>query len=331
MTRMTIIAFTFATAIASCGPTASTSNPVCAGSKPIPRTFVESGVLSTHLQFVQTGCSVGISSIDLFSDKHLVRHVDFSPPLPAGTLTSDEKGEWNGKGNFHATTQAGSVSGATSVTVDGTYKATATVLMTQPRTAGSPKQWAVDATASSELGSLPAKSAIGAPATSKAWAPSSKDGATEWLELGYASPVVPTAINIWESSGPGFVTRVEAMDPAKSSWVKLWEGTDTTQTAPKIFSPSLAKTNLSTNRIRLTVNTSAPGWNEVAAVSLVGASQTPGQLIWLQGEWVENGKQTRCHEKTCDTVPVVDLPSRQWSFAFNTATGKVGATPGEVS
>jgi hypothetical protein len=329
---LAIIAFIVAmAAIASCGPTASPSHPVCAGSKPIPRTFVESGVLSTHLEFAQAGCSVGISSIDLYSDKHLVRHVAFNPPLPAGTLTSNENGHWAGKGNFHATTNAASVGGATSVTVDGTYKATSTVLMTQPRTAGPSKQWATDATASSELGSLPAKSATGAPATSKAWAPSSKDGTTEWLELGYASPVVPVAINIWESSGPGFVTKVEALNAANSSWVKLWEGTDPTHTAPRIFSPTLAKTNVSTNRIRLTVNTNAPDWNEVAAVSLVGPSQTPGQVIWLQGEWVESGSQSRCHEKKCDSLPVVDLPSRRWSFAFNTATGKVGTTPGEVS
>jgi hypothetical protein len=256
--------------------------------------------------------------------------VTFNPPLPAGSLTAKTAAAWSGSGSFKATAQISSQPGAVSVAQQGSYKATATVLLTQPL-GGSSTQWATDATASSQLSDkYSAAQATGAP-SAKAWVPSSKDGASEWLDLTYAQSVIPTGINIWESNGPGFVTKVEAFDQAKSTWTKLWEGTDPTQSAPKLFSPALTKTKLSTNRIRLTVDTKVPDWNEIAAVALISAPQPTGQVIWLQGGWVETGKETLCLGKKCVTSPMIDPPSREWSFAFNTVTGKVGTTPDQVT
>jgi len=295
----------------------------------LPKTYTESGDLSTTIQFVQTGCSVGIASIELRAGTRVVRTAVFKPPLPAGSLTAKMAAQWTGSGSFRATSAYTGPS-AVSIIQDGTYKATATALLTEAQ-GGPSKQWAVDATATTALSDkYSARQATGAPTTAKSWIPSSKDGTLEWLDLTYAQSVVPTGINIWESNGPGFVTKVEAFDQKKNGWLKLWEGIDPTLGPPKVFSPTLAKTSLSTDTIRLTVNTKVPDWNEIAAVALLSAPQAEGQVIWLQGEWLEAGKTTTCLGKKCTSSAISNPPSRRWTFAFNTATGKVGTTPDQV-
>jgi hypothetical protein len=236
---------------------------------------------------------------------------------------------WAGTGSFRGTAQVTGSLGTVALTQQGTYTATATAVVTEPF-GGPSRQWATTAKASSQLSdSWSASKATGGP-TRKAWAPQSKDGAAEWLELTYAQAVNPTGIDIWEFNGPGFVTKVEGFDQNKNGWTKLWEGVDPTNHAPKAFSPPLAKTTLSTNRIRLTVNTAVPEWNEIGAVALVGAAGPAGQVIWLQGSWIEAGKQTACIGKKCGTT-ALSASARDWGFAFNTLTGKVGTTPDEVS
>jgi len=308
----------------------STVAASCPGSRSLPQRYTEPGALSMHIQFVQTGCSVGIASIELYTGTtHLARRVVFNPPLPAGSLTAKTAEHWNGTGSFRGTSQLTGTSVVLSMTQEGTYKATASVILTEAQ-GGPSRQWATDATASTQLSDKwSAAQATGAPAA-KAWAPSSKEGTSEWLELSYAESVIPTGINIWESYGPGFITKVEAFDQVKGSWATLWEGTDPTRDAPKVFSPALTKTSLSTNRIRLSVNTNVPDWNEIAAVALIGAPQPAGQVIWLQGGWVETGKETLCLGKKCTASPMNNPPSREWSVAFNTATGKVATTPDQV-
>jgi hypothetical protein len=319
-----------AVAIAACGPSGGKPGAAsCPGSRSVPQSYTEPGALSTTLHFVQTGCAVGIASIELHAGNHLVRNVVFNPALPAGALSAEMAAAWSGSGSFRGTAQVASSLGTVAMTQQGTYKATATAVLTQPL-GGPSRQWATGATASSQLSdNWAASKAIGGP-TRKAWAPSSEDGATEWLELTYAQAVIPTGIDIWEFNGPGFVTKIEGFDQKKNGWAKLWEGTDPTNHAPKAFSPPLAKTTLSTNRIRLTVNTAVPDWNEIGAVALVGATQPAGQIIWLQGSWAETGKQTSCLDKKCATTPM-NAPNRDWRFAFNTLTGKVGTIPEQVT
>jgi hypothetical protein len=301
----------------------------CAGSKPIPQRYVAAGTLSTHIRFVQTGCSIGIASIEVYAGNHLLRKKTFSPALPAGTLNAGDSGHWSGTGKFHGTAQMGDPSGTGSSTQDGTFKANARVVLAEAF-GGPSKQWATAATASSQLSdNWSATKATGPPAR-KAWAPSVKDGGAEWLELTYAESVVPIGINVWENNGPGFVTKVEAFDQQRKAWVKLWEGTDPTSVAPRLFSPPLAKTTISVSRIRLTVNTKVPDWNEIAAVALVGAVKPSGKVFWMQGEWAESGKDTVCVAKTCTTLKMSDPTAGQWSYAFNTLTGKLGSTPDQV-
>lgn len=141
-------------------------------------------------------------------------------------------------------------------------------------------QWAVAATASTEYGSTgwSAQQATGSPDVTSyaddqlAWTPKLQDGTTEWLDLRYEQAVVPTAVRIHELFNPGFVTKVDAFDTAASTWVTLWEGTDPTPSGvPGIFAPELVTIDLAVDRIRVTIDTDVPDWNEIDAVELVGA------------------------------------------------------------
>jgi hypothetical protein len=140
------------------------------------------------------------------------------------------------------------------------------------------EQWASQATASSQYGTdaWGASQATGAPDTAEygdqptSWAPSGDDVGPAWLELAYDTPVIPTGIVIWETSGSGFVTRIQVWDDAGSAWVTLWEGTDGSAPAVVGFSPELAPVDFATDRVRVDVDTTVPEWNEVDAVALVG-------------------------------------------------------------
>ena len=143
-------------------------------------------------------------------------------------------------------------------------------------------QWASDATASSEYGndSWSAGQATGAPDTtsygdySTAWAPDVLDGGIEWIELTYDVAVIPERVTVWETSGNGFVTLIEAWDDASGGWLTLWQGADDSPAAVHGFSPPLEPTEAATRRVRISVDTAVEGWNEVDAVELSGA--TPG-------------------------------------------------------
>jgi hypothetical protein len=136
----------------------------------------------------------------------------------------------------------------------------------------------VSATASSEYGAedWSAAQATGEPDTpdygdyATAWAPAVSDGGPAWLELGYEQAVIPSEIVIWETSGNGFVTRVEAWDTDAGAWATLWEGADTSPQFVVGFSPDLEVVDIPTDRLRISIDTDVPDWNEVDAVALVG-------------------------------------------------------------
>ena len=143
------------------------------------------------------------------------------------------------------------------------------------------RQWAVAASASSQYGATgwSAQQATGSPDTAgyaddqTAWTPSSEDGTSEWLDLRYDQAVMPTAVAIHESFNPGFVTKVEGYDTARATWVTLWQGSDPTLAgAIGIFTPSLEAAQVPVDRIRVSIDTDAPGWNEIDAVELIGTA-----------------------------------------------------------
>jgi hypothetical protein len=108
-----------------------------------------------------------------------------------------------------------------------------------------------------------------------AWAPVGSDVGPQWLEVGFDTPVRPTEVVIWETSGAGFVTRVEARDEASGEWVLLWEGADRSPQFVSGFSPPLETTDVVTDTLRVTIDSDVPGWNEIDAVGLFGVPAQP--------------------------------------------------------
>jgi hypothetical protein len=152
------------------------------------------------------------------------------------------------------------------------------------------QQWAVRAYASSQPGpaTATADQATGEPNASAntddnhAWAPAQPDGAYEWLELVYRQAVRPTQIRIYETCKPGFVVSVQALDYGTAQpvggalpeghghrWVTLWKGQDPT-VYPGPFMPPIERVSFRTNRLRVTIDSSVPGLNEIDAVVLLG-------------------------------------------------------------
>src|SRR5712664_1553255 len=199
------------------------------------------------------------------------------------------------------------------------------------------RHWATDATASSEYGSqdYSAKQATGKPDTSThadaktAWAPRIQDGTTEWLELTYERAVKPAAINIRETFNPGFVTKVEAYNADGAQWHVLWQGKDPTTKESMVFSPPLSKATFTTKRIRLTIDTNVPGWNEIDAVELV--AQSPP---WLSAGEVAivapNGREVYVFNNGGRHLRTLNAFTRAllWRFAYNGAGGLIAIEDG---
>jgi hypothetical protein len=58
--------------------------------------------------------------------------------------------------------------------------------------------------------------------------------------------------------------------------------------------------------------------------------QVNGGIIWIQGEWLEEGSTQLCLDDDCRDLPWTGQSERRWFWAVNTATGAVGATPDDV-
>ena len=315
---------------------ANVQTGACATSKPFTQTFTTGKQAVTTLHFSQQGCEVRITAAEIIIGKGYKHVAVFDPPFVAAKLEHSEgtPENWSGQGSFKGETslEAGDTGADTLFfTQQGTYSATVSIRAAE-RVGGEVKQWAKDATASSELDeSHLVKQATGSPnavggiSSKNAWAPEDSDSATEWVELTYTKTVVPTAINIRETFGPGYITKVEAFDADTSNWVTLWQGKDST-TEPGTFSPPLQK-GPETNRIRLTIDTRIPDSNELDAVQLVGHPAAQGWILWMRGWWVEEGNATVCNADGCEDQVWTGQPVREWSWAFNTTTGAVAQTP----
>lgn len=188
-------------------------------------------------------------------------------------------------GSAEIASQALAQPGLYEVKVSAPYDSSNFFILTRlldPATVAS--QWAMEAVASSEYGSdtWSAQQATGMPDTGvqadagTAWASASADGEDlETLELTYEHPVKPSYVNIYESYNPGAVISIEAYNEEEEEWAILWEGEDESVgeagAAPVIFSPALETIDFATNKLRITLDSSAvEGYNEIDAVELVG-------------------------------------------------------------
>jgi len=139
------------------------------------------------------------------------------------------------------------------------------------------RQWAERARASSEYqaDSWGARQATGKPDTAQAgdavtaWASLAADAAEEWIELGYAQPVLPRLVRIHETYNPGAVAKLEARDPS-GGWIVFWQGQDPTR-GPSGWFEVPVETDVPVRELRITLASGAvPGWNEIDAVELIG-------------------------------------------------------------
>ena len=140
------------------------------------------------------------------------------------------------------------------------------------------RQWAVSASASSEFGSVDwaAAQAIGAPNTTEcgdlvtAWASSSSSG-YDWLEVGFATPVVPTQINIHESYNPGQIVKVEVRDEGGSFHTVYQGSANVVSQCPRVFTINLTDITYKVTAVMITVDQTGYGdWDEIDAIELVG-------------------------------------------------------------
>jgi hypothetical protein len=147
-----------------------------------------------------------------------------------------------------------------------------------PPAAGLLRQWAIGATASTEYESesWSAQQATGAPDTMEcgdiqtAWASEASDG-VDWLEVSFATAVVPTEISIRETHSPGFIARVEVKDE-RGMYHTVWEGTPgMVEQCPRVLTIPVTGVNVRVNVVRINLDQREGGdWNEIDAVELAG-------------------------------------------------------------
>jgi hypothetical protein len=140
------------------------------------------------------------------------------------------------------------------------------------------RQWAASATASSEYGNpdWSAIQATGAPNTSTcgdlptAWASANKNEFAT-LTLSYATPVIPTRVEIHQTYSPGSIVKVEVADGTGASST-IYEGQpNAIKECPHILIIPITGVATKVNTITVSIDQSVVGdWNEIDAVELIG-------------------------------------------------------------
>jgi hypothetical protein len=141
---------------------------------------------------------------------------------------------------------------------------------------GRVRQWAVDASASSEYTPTDwsAKQATGPPDSldggdaRTAWAAKEADAGTEWLRLSYPLPVRMSRLRILENYVPGGVVAVDVIGP-DGGRRRAWEGNDPGGPAPVWFEVELGGA-LGREVVVVLDTKKNSGWEEIDAVELIG-------------------------------------------------------------
>jgi len=137
---------------------------------------------------------------------------------------------------------------------------------------GRVRQWAVDATASSEYtaSDWSARQAVGPPDSPEgdsrtAWAAKEADGGLEWLRVAFALPVRARRIRVHENLTPGGIIRIDAV-AEDGTRRPLWSGADA---GLPWFEADLR--GESVRELVIVVDTRKhAGWEEIDAVELTG-------------------------------------------------------------
>ncbi len=115
-----------------------------------------------------------------------------------------------------------------------------------------------------------------------AWASLTQDGQSEWLELDYATHVVPRALQVYENLAPFAIVRATVFDE-RGEQIEAWKGFDPSK--PRAQGGPLVGTiplnyDRPVSRVRIYLDSvNVKGWNEIDAVGLIGADQS---VQWAQ-------------------------------------------------
>ncbi|MBN1313781.1 MAG: hypothetical protein JXB30_20430 [Anaerolineae bacterium] len=141
------------------------------------------------------------------------------------------------------------------------------------------RQYAAGAEADTELGEIDwgAIQAVGAPNTENcgdsptAWATELPNGQGA-LTLYYVQLVKPTAILIYETYNPGFITRVAVIDVQEEEHVVYEAPPALSFQCPFVRVILIEDADYGANAIKITVDqsTSVGGWDQIDAVELIG-------------------------------------------------------------
>lgn len=105
-----------------------------------------------------------------------------------------------------------------------------------------------------------------------AWAPLEQNGTTEFLTLGFDTPVFADGVTIRQNQGNGFVTRVDVLDIG-GDYHTVWTGTDPSLPGSVVdFQVSWTRTGYLVQGVRIHVDTDhdQDTWEEIDAVQLHG-------------------------------------------------------------
>ncbi|MBN1120322.1 MAG: PPC domain-containing protein [Anaerolineae bacterium] len=140
------------------------------------------------------------------------------------------------------------------------------------------EQWAVRATASSQYTDTDwsASQATGETDTPEcgdydtAWASASATG-VEWLQLEYATPVVPTTVVIYETYNPGALYQIDVIGVSGSQYTAYMTSPEIKAYCPMTRSFEIAGIDEKVDTVILYFDQSDhSGWNEIDAVMLIG-------------------------------------------------------------
>ena len=116
------------------------------------------------------------------------------------------------------------------------------------------------------------------------WASYLADGYTEFIELGFDTPVYAQSVEVGENRGMGSIVHAKAFDNVTNRWATLYTGDADIEVYEycgltnqyHVFAPSICETTFATSRLRLEMDTYAiVDWNEIDYVKLIGATVGP--------------------------------------------------------
>eukprot|EP00966_Prymnesium_polylepis_P280949 6491115-Prymnesium_polylepis.1 len=102
------------------------------------------------------------------------------------------------------------------------------------------------------------------------WAPSTAGSDPEWVRVSFPIPMFASVIEIFETSGAPFVTRVDLLD-SKGQRTTVFSGPDSTPCGSALVVRLPAAIQVA----QVEIHTATTAWEEIDAVKMVGLPAVP--------------------------------------------------------